>query len=37
MKHLDFSFKRESFWMLAFAIAPAVLGLLIMLFVIVLK
>ena len=37
MRVFDFSFKRESLWILAFGLAPAVLGLIIMLVVLVLK
>jgi hypothetical protein len=33
MRLLDFSFKRESVWMLVFGVAPAIVGLLIMLVV----
>jgi hypothetical protein len=37
MKLLSFSFKREAMWMLFFSFAPAALGLLILLVVLLLR
>jgi len=37
MKMTEFSFRREPIWMLGFSVAPAVLGLLILLFVILFR
>ena len=37
MRLLDFSFKRESVWMLVFGVAPAIVGLGIMLLVWILR
>jgi len=37
MKVLGFSFKREAVWLLVFAIAPAVLGVLVMLIVLMFR
>jgi hypothetical protein len=37
MKLFDFSFKREAVWMVAFSLAPALLGLCILLLVLLLR
>jgi hypothetical protein len=37
MKLIQFSFKREPIWMLVFSLAPAVLGLLILLLALLLR
>jgi len=37
MKPFTFSFKREPVWILIFSLAPAALGLLILLFVVMLR
>jgi len=37
MKMIGFSFKSEAIWMLVFSIAPGVLGLLILFFVIMFR